>query len=343
MQKIDLRSDTVTQPTSGMRQAMAEAEVGDDVFGEDPTVNKLQEKIAELLGKETALFVPSGTMGNEICIKCHTRRGDEVICEYGCHIYNFESGGVSFLAGVQIRPIVGNRGVITAEQVEKVINPTEYHFPQSKVISIENTHNSSGGTVFPLEELARLYDLAQNRGLKLHLDGARIWNASIATGIAVKKYAQFCDTISVCFSKGLGAPIGSIIAGSGKFIKEAHRFRKIYGGGMRQVGILAAAALYALENNFNRLKEDHENAHVLAEKLSAIPGLTLDLESVHTNIVILDIKKTSRSVAEIITEVKNRGVLVVPFGSTRIRAVTNLNVSQNDIYSAVQVFEDIFS
>lgn len=343
MQIVDLRSDTVTKPSSGMRKTMAEAEVGDDVFGEDPTVNRLQEVVAELLGKEASLFVPSGTMGNEICIKCHTRPGDEVICEHGCHIYNYESGAASFLSGVQMRPIVGNKGVITVEQVEEVINPPQDHFPRSAVIAVENTHNSAGGTIFPLEQLTHLYQLAQKRNLKLHLDGARIWNASAATGISVKEYAQYCDSISVCFSKGLGAPIGSAVAGTKEFIVEAHRLRKLYGGGMRQVGILAAGALYALEHNLQRLNEDHENARFLAQKLLEIPGIRLDLDSVQTNIVIFDIKDTGRSVPEIIEGLKNRGVLVVPFGHTTLRAVTHLNVSRQDIEKALVVFNDILT
>lgn len=343
MQFIDLRSDTVTKPSSGMRQAMAEAEVGDDVFGEDPTVNRLQEVVAELLGKEAALFVPSGTMGNEICIKCHTRPGDEVICESGCHIFNYESGAASFLSGVQMRPILGNKGVITAEEVERCINPPQDHFPRTAVITIENTHNGAGGTIFPLEELAHLYELARQRNLKLHVDGARIWNASVATGIALREYAQYCDSISVCFSKGLGAPVGSAVAGSREFIVEAHRLRKLYGGGMRQVGILAAGALYALEHNFQRLTEDHENAQFLAQGLSEIAGISLDLESVQTNIVIFDIKHSGRSVAQVLEMLKRQGVLLVPFGRTTLRAVTHLDVNRQDIEQALAVFREIFN
>ncbi|MFQ5751215.1 MAG: low-specificity L-threonine aldolase [bacterium] len=342
MQLIDLRSDTVTRPSPAMRQAMAEAEVGDDVFGEDPTVNQLQERVAELLGKEAALFIPSGTMGNEICINYHTRPGDEVICEYGCHIFNFESGAASFLSGVQMRPIVGNRGVITVAQVESVIHPPQDHFPQSAVITVENTHNHAGGTIFPLDELANLFELAHRRGLSLHLDGARIWNAAIATGVSVKEYAQYCDTISVCFSKGLGAPVGSAVAGSRDFIEEAHRLRKLYGGGMRQAGIIAAGALYALEHNFIRLQEDHDNAHRLAKALLSIPGIQLDLESVQSNIVIFDIKATGRAVNDVVEQLKKRGVLVIPFGGTRIRAVTHLEVRHTDIEKAVQMFKEVF-
>jgi len=338
---IDLRSDTVTKPSPAMRQAMAAAEVGDDVFGEDPTVNRLQEKVAELLGKESALFVPSGTMGNEIAVKCHTRPGDEVICEAGCHIYNYESGAAPFLSGVQFRPIQGQRGVITADQVESAINPPPDHFPRTSLITLENTHNGAGGTVFPLNEMARLYTLAQNRNLKLHLDGARIWNASAASGVSVKECARCCDSISVCFSKGLGAPVGSAVAGSREFISEAHRLRKLFGGGMRQAGILAAAALYALEHNLDRLEEDHRNARFLAEVLANIPGIKLDIEAVQTNIIIFDVAETGRSVAEIVQRLKEKGVLVVPFGGTRIRAVTHLDVDQKDIERAVMVLQEV--
>ncbi|HEX9655100.1 MAG TPA: low-specificity L-threonine aldolase [bacterium] len=340
---VDLRSDTVTKPSPAMRQAMLEAEVGDDVFGEDPTVNHLQEMLAELLGKEAALFVPSGTMGNEIAIKCHTRPGDEVICEYGCHVYNYESGAAPFLSGVQFRPIKGQRGVITAAQVEEAIQPLPDHFPRTSLITVENTHNSAGGTIFPLSELERLYALAKQRNLKLHLDGARIWNAAVASGVSVEDYARYCDSIAVCFSKGLGAPVGSAVAGSKKFIVEAHRLRKLLGGGMRQAGILAAAARYALQHNFDRLHEDHLNARFLAEELCTIPGIKLDLEAVQTNIVIFDIEESGTSVQEILQKLKENGVLVVPFGSTRIRAVTHLDVNREEIKRAIRVVRGVLN
>ncbi|MFQ6115645.1 MAG: threonine aldolase family protein, partial [bacterium] len=261
----------------------------------------------------------------------------------GCHIYNYESGAASFLSGVQMRPILGNKGVITAEEVERCINPPQDHFPRTAVITIENTHNGAGGTIFPLEELAHLYELARQRNLKLHVDGARIWNASVATGTALREYAQYCDSISVCFSKGLGAPVGSAVAGSREFIVEAHRLRKLYGGGMRQVGILAAGALYALEHNFQRLTEDHENAQFLAQGLSEIAGISLDLESVQTNIVIFDIKHSGRSVAQVLEMLKKQGVLLVPFGRTTLRAVTHLDVNRQDIEQALAVFREIFN
>lgn len=338
---VDLRSDTVTRPSQAMRKVMSEAEVGDDVFGEDPTANRLQEKLADLLGMEAALFVPSGTMGNEICIKALTRPGDEVICESGCHIFRFESGAAAFLSGVQMRPISGQQGVITVEQVEAVINPTQDHFPQTTVITIENTHNFAGGRIFPLEQMVRLYELSRARGLKLHLDGARLWNASAETGIALKKYVRYCDTVSVCFSKGLGAPVGSAVAGSAEFITEAHRLRKIYGGGMRQIGILAAAALYGLENHLSLLPQDHEHARLLAQGLAEVPGIRIELDSVQTNIVIFDVDKKRKSVVELTAELQQRGVLMIPFGGTRIRAVTHLNISRQDVESAIKAVNEI--
>lgn len=339
---IDLRSDTVTVPSQQMRTVMAEAEVGDDVFGEDPTVNRLQEYLAEFLGKEAALFVPSGTMGNEICINVLTRPGDEVICEKGCHIYNYESGAIPFLSGVQLRPVTGTRGIITAEQVEAVIQPSYEHLPRTSVVAIENTHNSAGGTVFPISEMKRLFELTRSHGLKLHLDGARIWNASIASGIEIKEYAQYCDTVSICFSKGLGAPVGSAIAGSREFVQEARRVRKIFGGGMRQVGILAAGALFALQNNIHRLADDHKHAKMLAEALQKLPGITLDLESVQTNIVIFDVAESGLSALDVIEKLKRYDILVVPFGPTTVRAVTHLNVKREDIQMAIDSFRKTF-
>lgn len=342
MHLIDLRSDTVTRPSLQMRRVIAEAEVGDDVFGEDPSVNRLQNKVAELLGKDAALFVPSGTMGNEICVKTHTQPGDEVICEAGCHILNYESGAAAFLSSVQMRPIVGCRGVITVEQIEAAIHPPKYYLPHTKMVTVENTHNSAGGTIFPIDELARVYQFAREQGLKFHLDGARIWNASVASGIPVKEYAQHCDSISVCFSKGLGAPVGSAVVGSSEFIQEAHRIRKILGGGMRQAGLLAAAALYALENNFSKLAEDHQNMQRLAQALAELKGIKIDLESVQTNIAIFDITESHKSISEVVEALSDHGVLVVPFGATKLRAVTHLDISSQDIDRAIEVFKKLF-
>jgi threonine aldolase len=343
MPVIDLRSDTVTRPTSGMRRAMAEAEVGDDVFGEDPTANRLQEMVAELLGVEAALFVPSGTMGNQIAIHCLTQPGDEVICEAGAHFLHYEGGAVAALSGVQARTIAGEGGVITAEQIETVLRGEAYYFPRSRLLALENTHNLAGGTIFPLPEIERIRRLANQHGLSMHLDGARLWNACAATGITPKEYARHFESVSVCFSKGLGAPIGSAVAGSKEFIAQARRFRKMLGGGMRQAGIIAAAAIYALTHHRERLVEDHANARRFAEALHGRHGLAIDLATVQTNIVVINIAQTKRSVAAACDALKKAGVLVVPFGATTLRAVTHLDVGAADIDHAITVFHQIFA
>jgi threonine aldolase len=343
MPLIDLRSDTVTRPTPEMRRAMAEAEVGDDVFGEDPTVNRLQEMVAEILGAEAALFVASGTMGNEICIRCHTQPGDEIICEAGAHFLHYESGAMAALSGVQARTIVGNRGVMAARQIAEMLRSEVYYFPRSRLITIENTHNLAGGTVFPLEEIKQIRRLAKARGLAMHLDGARLWNASTASGIAPHEYVQHFDSVSVCFSKGLGAPIGSAIAGAKEFIAAARRVRKMFGGGMRQAGIIAAAAIYGLEHHRERLAEDHAKARRLAEALHGRGGIDIDLATVQTNIVIMNIAKTKLTVESAVEALKKESVLVAPFGATTLRAVTHLDVSAADIERAIMAFYKIFS
>lgn len=339
---IDLRSDTVTKPSLAMREAIFKAAVGDDVFGDDPTVIKLEMIIADLLGKEYALFVPSGTMANQIALRSLTQPGDEVILEKDSHIFNYEAGSASALSGLQLLPIKGKRGVITKEQIEAEIRPEDIHHPRSKIISLENTHNRAGGTIFPLDEIKRIFKLAKENNLKLYLDGARLWNAVIATGIPLHKWAKNFHSVSVCLSKGLGAPIGSVLAGDEEFIKKARRIRKMYGGGMRQVGIIASAGIYAVENNFNRLIEDHRNAKLLAERLSELKGIKIDLESVHTNIVVLDISESGKDVPSVIKELKERGVLVVPFGKTKIRIVCHLDVNRNDILRALEKFKEVF-
>jgi threonine aldolase len=339
---IDLRSDTVTKPSPAMREAIFKAEVGDDVFEDDPTVIKLEMIVADLLGKENALFVPSGTMANQICLRTLTHPGDEVILEEGSHIFNYEVGSASALSGLQFYPVKGIRGVITSEQIKERIRPDDIHIPQTKVISLENTHNRAGGTVFPLDEIKRIAGIASEQKIKMHLDGARLWNAVIATGTPLHTWAKPFDSVSVCLSKGLGAPIGSVIAGSGEFIQKARRSRKMLGGGMRQVGIIAAAGIYAIENNFNRLIEDHRNAELLAEKLSEIEGLKIDLESVQTNIVVIDIKSTKKSVNQTLKELKDKGVLLVPFGKDKIRAVTHLDLKTEDILKAIEKSKEVF-
>jgi len=338
---IDLRSDTVTKPSKKMYKAMCDAEVGDDVFKEDPTVNKLEEYTANLLGKEAALYVPSGTMGNQICLNVLTNPGDEVICEFDSHIFNYESGSPAVLSGIQLTPIRGDVGVFSIDQVEPLIRPKDaYYMPRTKVIEVENTHNRAGGTIWPLEKIIKLKEIAKANDLYYHLDGARIWNASIATGISVKEYASHFDSISCCLSKGLGAPVGSIIAGTKEFINEAYRVRKSWGGGMRQVGILAAAGLYALTNNLERLIEDHKRAKYLAEKLKKIKNLEIDLTRVQTNILLF--KPLNMTLNEAIFKCKEKGLLLTVGTVGYLRAITHLNINDEDIKSAVSILRNVF-
>jgi len=338
---IDLRSDTVTKPSEAMRKAMYEAEVGDDVFKEDPTVNKLEEYAANLLGKEVSLFVTSGVMGNQICLNVQTNPGDEVICERDSHIFNYESGSPAALSGIQLSPVDGQDGVITAQQVEQLVRPeSAYYMPRTKLITLENTHNRAGGTIQPIENIIELKNLAKKYNLFFHLDGARIWNASVETGIPVSEYASHFDSISCCLSKGLGAPVGSIIAGTKDFIKKARRVRKAWGGGMRQAGILAAAGLYALQNNFYRLKEDHQKAKILGEIINQIPSLEINLKSVQTNILLF--RSLNFSIEEAIKRCKEKGLLLLPEKEGYIRAITHLDVNFGDIEEASEILKEIF-
>jgi len=339
---IDLRSDTVTKPSVEMRKAMYDAEVGDDVFKEDPTVNKLEEYAAALLGKEAALFVSSGVMGNQLCLNVLTQPGDEVICEKDCHIFNYESGSPAKLSGIQLHPIEGSKGVITAEQVEPLIRPeSAYYMPRTRIIEIENAHNRAGGTIIPIDVIKNLKSLADKYNLFFHLDGARIWNASVATGILVKEYASYFDSVSCCLSKGLGAPVGSIIAGTKDFIREAYRVRKSWGGGMRQVGILAAAGLYALQNNFERLVEDHEKAKFLADRIYANSNLEIDMSSVQTNILLF--KPLKLTVDEGIKLCKEKGLLLSIGKIDLIRAITHFDVSMDEIRKAAIIIDEVFN
>jgi threonine aldolase len=331
---IDLRSDTVTRPTAAMRQAMAEAEVGDDVLGDDPTVLALERRVAEVLGKEAAVYVPSGTMSNQVAIRAHTEPGDEIILEATAHSYFFETGGPAALSGVMCRLIPGWHGLFTADDVRAVLRPHNTHFPVTKLVCIENTHNRGGGTVWPLSQIADIAAVAREAGLAMHLDGARLWNASVASGVPESEYAAPFDSVSVCFSKGLGAPVGSALAGTRAFIDRARRFRKMFGGGMRQAGIIAAGALYALEYHRERLAEDHENAQRLAEGISRLPGLEIDIATVRTNIVIFRV--TSMPAAELVARLKAKGVLVLATAPDAIRAVTHLDVSAEQIEEAIQ-------
>lgn len=343
MKLIDLRSDTVTKPSAPMLEAMVKAEVGDDVFGEDPTVNRLQRRVAEMFEKEDALFVPSGTMGNEICIKAQTRPGDEIIVEEDSHIFVYESAAPSALSGVQMKPLRGESGMLTASQVKSAIRPSAYYLPRTRLICLENTHGRSGGSVLPLNEIVAVRQLALERGIGMHLDGARIWNACVESNIRPSVYALNFDSLSVCFSKGLGAPIGSMILGSREMIGEARRYRKMWGGGMRQVGIIAAAALYALDHNVDRLREDHAKARALALALSQLPSLNVSEHDVRTNMVIIETAHSGKSQSEALELLRSHGVLLTPERTSAIRAVTHLDVSHADVERAGEIIRSLFS
>jgi threonine aldolase len=340
---VDLRSDTLTKPTPAMRAAMANAEVGDDVFEEDPTVNLLQDRVAHMLSKEAALFLPSGTMANEVAIRSHTSPGDELIIEAHSHPVIAEVGAAAALSGVQFNTIPGERGVIRAEQIEAAMRPPNIHYPIPRLISLENTHNQGGGTIFPLEEIRKIRRVADSHGLCMHMDGARLMNACVATGIAPKDYAMPFDSVSLCLSKGLGAPVGSMLAGPGEFVRKARRFRKMFGGGMRQVGILAAAGIFALEHHVERLAEDHLHAMSLAQAVAELPGISLKLEHVQTNILVMDISSSRYKPQEAVDCLQRQGILVLAFGPSHLRAVTHLGVDRDDIERAIDGFRKAFS
>jgi threonine aldolase len=340
--RIDLRSDTVTRPSPAMRKAMARAEVGDDVFGEDPTVNRLQERAAERMGKEAALFVPSGIMANQLAVRLLTHPGDEVIIEAQAHIFHYEAGAGAALSGIQFYPLPGRRGILEAGLVTDAIRTDEYYLPPTRLICLENTHNRGGGAIYPLGKIRTIAKVARSRGVAMHLDGARIFNASVASGISPAAYARPFDTVSFCLSKGLGAPVGSMICTSKDRLPLLRRLRRMFGGGMRQAGILAAAGLYALEHNIKRLAEDHAHAKKLAGALADLPGVAINPDLVETNIVIFDISKTRYSPPQAVEALKKKGVLVVPFGKTLLRAVTHLDISAKDIDKAIEGFRMIF-
>ena len=325
---IDLRSDTVTKPSDAMRSAMASAMVDDDVLGHDPTVLELEQRTAELLGKEAALFVPSGTMANQLAIKTHTVPGDEIIIEAQSHIFWYEAGAPAVISGVMCHRVEGDHGVFTAGDVRDAIRGQDIHYPQTSLVCLENTHNRGGGKVWPIERIADVAASARAAGLKLHLDGARLWNASVASGISEGEYAKYFDSVAVCFSKGLGAPVGSAIAGDADFIKLAKRFRKMLGGGMRQSGIIAAGALFALDNNRGRLAEDHANAKRLAEGLAEIDGIEVDPADIETNLVYFGVANGRTD--ELVAGLEAAGVSLLGSGDS-CRAVTNLMVSAADI------------
>lgn len=338
---VDLRSDTVTRPSAAMRAAIAAAEVGDDVLGDDPTVIALQERMAALLGKEASLYVPSGSMANQVSIRSVCEAGDEIICDVTTHSYNYETAGPAALAGVSMRFIHSRGGVFTAREAEPLIRPRSMHFPNSRMVIIENTNNRGGGAVWPVENVAGIRSLADQHGLHVHLDGARLLNACVARGLKPTDYTRHVDSCSICFSKGLGAPVGSIVAGSRPFIERCRRFRKMFGGAMRQAGILAAAALYAIQHNIERLAEDHVNARRLAESICELPGIRLDPADVETNIVIFAVEPELGPAQQFADRLRERGVWMFATGPDTLRAVTHLDVSRADIERAIEAFRAV--
>ncbi|MEE2717297.1 MAG: GntG family PLP-dependent aldolase [SAR324 cluster bacterium] len=336
---IDLRSDTVTLPTPEMRRVMAEAEVGNDVYSDDPAVNALEARTAEVLGMEAAVFMPSGTMTNQVAVRAHTESADEVFLADNAHIYYDEAGGPAALAGVSCTPLPNERGVFDAETLAKAIRPRDLHFPQPKLVCVENTSNLGRGRIWPLDTLAEVSEYAHSQGLKMHLDGARLWNACVASGVAEPEIARHFDSVSVCFSKGLGAPVGSALAGSQTFVARARRFRKLFGGGMRQAGIIASGALYGLDHHRDRLTEDHQNARTLAEGLAQIEGISLDVAGVETNLVYFELERMD--VDEFVEQLKQRDVLMLPEGPGLMRAVPNLMVDAEMIQTTLGHIREI--
>jgi threonine aldolase len=338
---IDLRSDTVTLPTEAMRRAMASAEVGDDVYGEDPTVNHLEKRAAEIAGKEAALFVPTGTMGNTIAVKLHTEPGQELICDDLAHVFDWELAMTAWFSGCLIRPVHTSNGVMTWAQIEAQIKPGNGFYAPTALVTIEHPHNMGGGSLYELSAIDEICDKAHARGLKVHMDGARVFNASIATGHSVARIAEKADSIMFCLSKGLGAPVGSMLAGRADFIAKGRLLRKRLGGAMRQSGILAAAGLIAMEQMPPRLKDDHANARWIAEGMAKLPGIAIDPEAVRTNIAVFDFAATGLSFVELRDLLKAKGVLISTAGGTRARAVTNLNISRADCESALRAMEEV--
>jgi len=327
---IDLRSDTVTKPTSAMRQAAFEAKVGDDVYNEDPSILELEELAATMLGKEAAMFVPTGTQGNQIAVLTHCRSGEEIILEADSHIYFYEGATISAFAGVQPRPLAGKRGQLDPYLVEASIREDDIHQPETSLICLENTHNRAGGAIVPLENMKEIFEIAQRYDIPVHLDGARLFNASVASGIDVKDYATYTDTVQFCLSKGLGAPVGSIIAGSRSFIEKARKWRKRLGGGMRQAGMIAAPGLVALKTMVDRLTDDHSNAGLLAKGLEEVAGLSIE-NTVETNIVLANTEGIGMSADEFLDSLKEMDIFAVSFGPNTVRFVTHFDVSEDEI------------
>ncbi len=338
---VDLRSDTVTRPTPAMREAMARAEVGDDVIDRDPTTARLEARLAELLGYEAALFMPSGTMTNQVAVRLHCRPGDELVCDARCHIYNYEQGGFAQLSGVATRAIAGEGGMIERDALLRSIRREDVHQVRTRLVCLENTHNMAGGRVLPLAAVADTCAAAAERGLRRHLDGARLFNAVAASGVAAREWAAHFDTVSICFSKGLGAPVGSALAGSAAAMREANRHRKLFGGGMRQSGVIAAGALHALEHHLPLLAEDHRRARELAEAIAAVPFLELEPAEVETNIVLFRVDERKVTAEALVARMAEAGIHMLSLGPGQIRAVTHLDFDDEALAYCVDFFADL--
>ena len=339
---IDLRSDTVTQPTEDMREAMANAVPGDDVLGDDPTVIELQEKAAKILGKETALYVPSGTMSNIVATRTHTSPGDEIVTEAHSHIYQYEGGAFAALSGCSVALVHAKNGLMTPEDVSDSIRKAEgslSHYPNGSLVCVENTSQGGGGTVYSQDTMDEICKIARERDCKLHMDGARLFNAAVASGTDPARIVRDFDTVSICLSKGLGAPVGSVLVGSKADLAEAHRWRKMFGGGMRQAGVIASAGIYALENNIERLSEDHKRARRLAEALNEMPAFSIDLDTVQSNIVFIGTGKGNTK--EIIAVLSKKGVEILEIDDSTVRAVFHLHITDNDVEKAIEAFTQI--
>ncbi len=339
--RVDVRSDTVTQPTSGMRKVMESAKVGDDVLGDDPTVIELQNRVAKMFGKEAALFVASGTMSNAIALKTHTSPGDEIVCDKTAHIYKYEGGGYAALCGASISLVEGKGGIMTAKQVQSAIRKAEgsgSHYPDCTLICVENTSNLGGGACYTQEALDEIAAVAKANDCATHIDGARIFNASIATGVGVARMCRDYDSVSICFSKGLGAPVGSVLVGSQKFIEKAHRWRKMFGGGWRQAGVLAAAALYALDHHVERLSEDHARARHVAEEINKMDNFSVDLEAVESNLVYVNYAGSAK---ELVEKLGVRGIDMFDLPYNRVRIAIHLHITDEDVERIIQAFSEL--
>ena len=338
---IDLRSDTVTRPTPEMRAAIAESSVGDDVFDEDPSVRRLEEATADMLGKESAIYMPSGTMTNQVAVRIHCKPGDEFICETLCHIYQSEQGAFAQLSGVVARTISGEYGVWQPDQLKHAIRSEDVHQVRTRMVALENTHNSGGGRIQPYDTVVEICDWAHENGLTTHLDGARLFNAVVASGIDAATWCHHFDSVSVCFSKGLGAPVGSALVGNSALITEARRHRKVFGGGMRQAGVIAAGALYALEHHVDRLAVDHHHTQILAQAILGTEALKLPLNEVDTNILIFDVNERLGSASDFVAALRDRGVSMFAIAPQRIRAVTHLDVTEKDVRQATEILSEV--